>query len=119
MIPPRAGALTVRHNLVNANNKYCAPNAHLPAVQGSGIVLTGVENTLVTHNVVDNNIGNKPMSGGIVLFRSYVGGPSAGNTVSDNVAMGNRTADLADRDRGPGNVFIGNDCRISQPIGRC
>jgi nitrous oxidase accessory protein NosD len=116
---PRAGALTLRHNTVNANNKYCAPGDHLPAIQGSGIVLTGVEDTLVTHNVVDGNAGAQPMSGGIVLFRSFVGGPSADNTVSDNVVLGNRAADLADRDRGPGNLFVGNDCGVSQPIGRC
>ena len=116
---PRAGALTVRHNIVSANNRYCAPADHLPAIQGSGIVLTGVEDTLVTHNVANGNIGSKPMSGGIVLFRSFVGGPSAGNTISDNRAVGNAPADLADRDRGPGNVFIGNDCRVSQPIGLC
>ena len=116
---PRAGALTVRHNVVNANNKYCSPNDHIPAVQGSGIVLTGVENTLVTHNVVDSNVGTKPMSGGIVLFRSFVGGPSTGNIISDNVALGNRPADLADRDKGPGNTFTGNDCQVSEPRGAC
>lgn len=116
---PRAGALTVRHNIVNANNRYCAPSGRLPAIQGSGIVLTGVEETLVTHNIVDGNVGTRPMSGGIVLFRSFVGGPSVANTISDNVALGNKPADLADRDWGPGNIFIGNDCQVSQPIGRC
>jgi nitrous oxidase accessory protein NosD len=116
---PRAGALTVRHNVVNGNNAYCSPSDHLPAVQGSGIVLTGVENTLVTHNLVNRNIGAQPMSGGIVLFRSFVGGPSTGVTVTDNTAEGNRSADLADRDKGPGDTFIGNDCQVSQPAGSC
>ncbi|WP_370084614.1 nitrous oxide reductase family maturation protein NosD [Streptacidiphilus sp. MAP12-16] len=116
---PRAGALTVRRNKVIANNKYCPPNDRLPYIQGSGIVLTGVEDTLVTQNKVNHNVGASPLSGGIVLFHSFVGGPSSGNTISDNVAVGNGPADLVDRDTGIGNTFAGNDCRLSEPAGRC
>lgn len=116
---PRTGALSVTHNRVNANNKYCPPSDKLPYIQGTGIVLTGVESTRVTHNEVDGNVGAAPMSGGIVLFLSYNGGPSADNTISGNVATGNGPADLADRDGGPGNAFTGNRCQVSQPAGRC
>lgn len=104
---------------MNENNKYCPPNDRLPFIQGTGIVLTGVEQTLVTQNQVDGNIGASPLSGGIVLFPSFVGGPSSGNTISDNVAVGNGPADLADRDSGRGNTFARNDCRVSTPAGRC
>ncbi|MGF1431585.1 right-handed parallel beta-helix repeat-containing protein [Kitasatospora sp. LaBMicrA B282] len=116
---PRTGALTVRQNRVDRNNAYCPPTSTLPFVQGTGIVLTGVESTLVTHNEVDGNVGASPFSGGIVLFRSFVGGPSAGNTISDNTAADNGPADLADRDGGPDNTFSRNTCHISEPAGRC
>ncbi|WP_236652380.1 right-handed parallel beta-helix repeat-containing protein [Streptacidiphilus neutrinimicus] len=116
---PRAGDLTVRDNLVNANNSYCPATDRLPYIQGSGIVLTGVEQTLVTGNEVDGNAGASPLSGGIVLFRSYVGGPSTDNTVRDNLVLDNRSADLADRDGGARNVFVANLCRVSEPSGRC
>ncbi|MCX4744166.1 right-handed parallel beta-helix repeat-containing protein [Kitasatospora sp. NBC_01287] len=116
---PRAGALTVRHNRVDRNNKYCPTNDRLPFIQGSGIVLTGVEDTVVTRNEVDGNVGASPLSGGIVLFRSYVGGPSTGNSIADNHAADNGPADLADRDGGAGNTFTGNTCRTSEPAGRC
>ncbi|MFF7636062.1 nitrous oxide reductase family maturation protein NosD [Kitasatospora sp. NPDC008050] len=116
---PRAGDLTVRQNKVNRNNQYCPPSDRLPYIQGTGIVLTGVEQTRVTGNEVMDNVGASPLSGGIVLFRSYVGGLSANNTISANTAEGNGTADLADRDGGPDNSFTGNTCRLSEPAGRC
>lgn len=116
---PRAGALTVRSNHVEGNNRYCPPNSRLPYIQGSGIVLTGVENTSVKGNEVRNNIGASPLSGGIVLFRSYVGGPSTGVYTTGNTVLGNRPADLADRDGGPPNVFAGNVCRTSEAAGPC
>ncbi|MDJ0345178.1 right-handed parallel beta-helix repeat-containing protein [Streptomyces sp. H10-C2] len=115
---PRGGALTVRGNRVNENNTYCPPNARLPYLQGIGIVLTGVEDTLVTRNQVNGNVGASPMSGGVVLFHSFVGGPDINNTIRGNEAVGNGPADLADRDRGAGNTFSGNTCRISEPAGR-
>jgi hypothetical protein len=115
---PRAGALSVRFNRIDDNNAYCPPNGRLPFLQGSGIVLTGVESTEVTHNHVTGNTGASPMSGGIVLFRSFVGGPSTGNTISGNRVTGNQPADLADRDSGQ-NTFTGNQCRTSEPAGRC
>ncbi|MFE0463189.1 nitrous oxide reductase family maturation protein NosD [Kitasatospora sp. NPDC058965] len=115
---PRAGALSVRANRVDGNNTYCPPNGRIPYLQGSGIVLTGVESTEVTDNHVTGNTGAAPMSGGIVLFPSFVGGASTGNTISGNVATGNRPADLADRDTGR-NTFTANRCGTSEPAGRC
>ncbi|WP_055549984.1 nitrous oxide reductase family maturation protein NosD [Streptomyces sp. NBRC 110028] len=116
---PRAGDLTVAHNAVHANNAYCAPNARLPFIQGAGIVLTGTEGTRVTGNQVHNNVGTSPMSGGIVLFKSVVGIANTKNAISRNVLTGNKPADVADRDKGPGNTFTGNVCTLSVPTGRC
>ncbi|WP_371477653.1 nitrous oxide reductase family maturation protein NosD [Kitasatospora sp. NBC_00315] len=116
---PRAGALTVSGNRVVGNNKYCPPNPRLDAIQGTGILFTGAEDSLVTGNQVQDNVGSSSMSGGIVLYRSLVGVPNARITVSGNLVSGNGPADLADRDTGTTNVFTRNHCAVSEPAGRC
>lgn len=118
---PRAGALTIRDNTVVANNKWCASNGRLPYIQGTGILLTGTEDSLVTRNQVRDNSGASPMSGGIVLFGSNVGVHNRGNTVSGNTVTGNGPADLAVPDTGTGNTFTRNTCHLSKPTapGRC
>ena len=115
---PRGGALTVRSNVVSANNKYCPADGRLPVLQGIGIVLTGVEDTVLTDNVLVGNVGTSPMSGGVVLFRSFRGGPDIGNAITGNVVTDNKPADMADRDGGPGNSFSGNVCHTFEPAGR-
>ncbi|WP_393074977.1 nitrous oxide reductase family maturation protein NosD [Streptomyces sp. LN704] len=117
---PPTGALTVRRNYLHANNRSCPKTPRLPALQGSGIVLTGTENSLVTRNWVVDNVGTSPLSGGIVLFKSFVGAANRGNVIRGNVALRNGPADLADLDpAGTDNVFRRNTCRVSQPAGRC
>ncbi|MBL1100829.1 right-handed parallel beta-helix repeat-containing protein [Streptomyces coffeae] len=116
---PRAGALTLRHNAVLENNRLCPASDRLPVIQGAGIVLTGSEGSRVTGNQVFNNVGKSPMSGGVVLFNSFVGVPNTQNAISQNVLSGNRPADLADRDKGPGNTFADNVCGTSVPADRC
>ncbi|MEU6082391.1 right-handed parallel beta-helix repeat-containing protein [Streptomyces sp. NPDC047108] len=116
---PPAGDMTIRHNVVERNNRYCPGNSRLPYIQGSGIVLTGTEQTLVTRNVVRNNRGESPLSGGIVLFKSFVGATNERNVISDNVALGNRPADLVDQQPGNDNRFINNVCQVSKPSGLC
>ncbi|MEV6318133.1 right-handed parallel beta-helix repeat-containing protein [Streptomyces sp. NPDC051776] len=116
---PPAGDMTIRYNVVERNNRYCPGNSRLPYIQGSGIVLTGTEKTLVTRNVVRNNRGESPLSGGIVLFKSFVGAPNERNVISYNVALGNRPADLVDQQPGHNNRFINNVCLVSKPAGLC
>ncbi|MFI8966380.1 nitrous oxide reductase family maturation protein NosD [Streptomyces sp. NPDC053493] len=116
---PRAGAMTVRRNHIHANNKSCPKTPRLPALQGSGIVLTGTEDTLVADNRVVDNVGASPLSGGIVLFKSFVGAVNERNEIRDNVVLRNGTADLANRDTGKGNTFRGNTCKVSEPAGMC
>jgi len=116
---PHAGALSVDHNYIHANNKYCAKTRRLPYLQGSGIVLTGTEDTLVTKNRVEDNVGASPLSGGIVLFKSFVGALNQRDEIRDNVVLRNGTADLANRDVGQGNTFHGNTCAVSEPAGMC
>ncbi|MFB7616297.1 nitrous oxide reductase family maturation protein NosD [Kitasatospora sp. NPDC056181] len=116
---PRAGALSIARNSVVANNNYCPPNPRLDYIQGTGILLTGAEDTSVTENDVRDNVGASPMSGGIVLFRSLVGAPNARNTISGNHAVGNGPADLVDADTGTTNTFARNHCALSSPAGHC
>jgi hypothetical protein len=116
---PRAGHLTLRGNSVTANTRYCAANSRLPFVQGGGIVLTGVENTVIELNTVTGNTGTSTMSGGVVFFPSFVGVPNTSNTVRDNVLLSNGPADVTGWDAGSGNSVTGNTCRVSLPAGRC
>ncbi|MFJ1602764.1 nitrous oxide reductase family maturation protein NosD [Streptomyces sp. NPDC088253] len=118
---PRVGALSVVRNYVHANNKYCPKTPRLPFLQGSGIVLTGAEKTLVAENRVEDNVGTSPLSGGIVLYKSFVGAVNKDNEIRDNVVQRNGKADLANRDRakGKGNTFHDNTCAHSEPAGLC
>ncbi|MEV6162595.1 right-handed parallel beta-helix repeat-containing protein [Streptomyces sp. NPDC052052] len=116
---PQAGAMTIKSNQINENNKYCAKTERLPAIQGAGIVLTGAADTQVRSNTISNNVGATPMSGGVVLFKSFVGTKNTGHTISGNVAVGNKPADLADGDTGKNNTFVANVCTKSTPAGKC
>ncbi|WP_037857050.1 right-handed parallel beta-helix repeat-containing protein [Streptomyces sp. NRRL S-340] len=117
---PKAGALTVRDNRVLRNNKYCAKTDRLPFLQGSGIVLTGAEKSEVTGNLVTGNSGTSPLSGGIVLFKSFVGATNDDNRITGNSVTGNAPADLVNQESTKrGNTFERNSCRASRPAGLC
>ncbi|MCH0563038.1 MULTISPECIES: nitrous oxide reductase family maturation protein NosD [unclassified Streptomyces] len=116
---PKAGDLTVRGNHIVRNNRSCPKTARLPALQGTGIVLTGAEQTLVTRNEIRDNAGTSPLSGGIVLFKSFVGATNDDNRVTGNTLDGNAPADLVDTDPGRSNTFEDNTCRASLPAGLC
>ncbi|MBP2363204.1 MULTISPECIES: right-handed parallel beta-helix repeat-containing protein [Streptomyces] len=117
---PAAGAMTISDNRILKDNKFCAATPRLSAIQGSGIVLTGSERTVVRANVVRDNVGSTPLSGGILLFKSLVGALNSDNTVTGNLVQGNKPADLANRDTtGKGNAFVSNTCGTSVPAGMC
>ncbi|MFJ8942050.1 nitrous oxide reductase family maturation protein NosD [Streptomyces sp. NPDC102395] len=117
---PKTGALSVRENRVEHNNKSCPKTARLDALQGSGIVLTGAEDTEVTQNRITGNAGASPLSGGIVVFKSFVGATSDRNRVTGNTLSDNSPADLVNTDTaGVGNKFENNSCRSSRPAGLC
>ncbi|MFF2729518.1 nitrous oxide reductase family maturation protein NosD [Streptomyces sp. NPDC058008] len=117
---PAAGAMTISGNRILENNKFCPATPRLSAIQGSGIVLTGSEATDVRSNIIRDNVGSTPLSGGILLFKSFVGALNTDNTISRNVVQGNKPADLADRDTsGTGNTFVSNTCGTSVPAGMC
>ncbi|MCF4137274.1 right-handed parallel beta-helix repeat-containing protein [Streptomyces sp. Tue 6430] len=116
---PKAGAVTVAANRIVRNNKSCPKTARLDALQGSGVVMTGTEDTLVTRNVIRDNAGKSPLSGGIVLFKSFVGTTSERNRISDNELSGNLPADLVDQETAKANTFEANSCQVSRPAGLC
>ncbi|MFD5192763.1 nitrous oxide reductase family maturation protein NosD [Streptomyces sp. NPDC058357] len=116
---PQAGAMRIESNEISGNNKFCPATERLPAIQGSGIVLTGAADTEVRSNTIRDNSGATPMSGGVVLFKSFVGTKNTGNTISGNVALGNKPADLANGDTGKDNTFTDNVCTQSAPAGMC
>ncbi|MFE1251768.1 nitrous oxide reductase family maturation protein NosD [Streptomyces sp. NPDC058766] len=116
---PKAGLVTVRGNLIERNNKSCPKTARLDALQGSGIVLTGTDDNLISGNVIRDNVGGSPLSGGIVVFKSFVGTTSERNRISDNLLQGNSPADLVNTDPGKGNTFQDNLCGTSRPAGLC
>ncbi|MFD9721328.1 nitrous oxide reductase family maturation protein NosD [Streptomyces sp. NPDC059076] len=116
---PAAGAMSVIGNTVEKNNKLCPATPRLPAIQGSGIVLTGSEASVIRGNKVLDNVGSQPMSGGIVLVPSMVGATNTDNTIEHNDVRGNTTADLVHRGEGSGNTFTGNVCQSSEPAGMC
>lgn len=116
---PGAGDMTIRGNRIHANNKFCRGNSRLPDIQGAGIVLTGAEETVIRGNSIRDNVGAAPISGGILLFKSFVGAQNTDNVVKDNVVTGNKPADLANQGTGSGNKFLGNRCQTSVPAGLC
>ncbi|MFG2885978.1 nitrous oxide reductase family maturation protein NosD [Streptomyces sp. NPDC048297] len=116
---PKAGHLTVTRNVVTRNNKFCAKTERLPALQGAGIVLTGTEQTRVSDNVVTHHSGTSVFSGGVVLFKSFVGVTSDKNSVEGNLLSDNSPADLVNAATGKGNTFQRNSCRASKPAGLC
>ncbi|MCM1940592.1 right-handed parallel beta-helix repeat-containing protein [Streptomyces sp. G3] len=119
---PKAGDLVVRDNHVVRNNKSCPKTDRLEALQGSGIVLTGVEKVLVADNTVEGNAGKSSMSGGIVLAASMVGTANAKNEINGNRLSDNSPADLVNAgtgDTAKSNTFSGNTCGASKPAGLC
>ncbi|MEW2615536.1 right-handed parallel beta-helix repeat-containing protein [Streptomyces sp. NPDC047880] len=116
---PKAGFVTVRGNRIERNNKSCPKTARLDALQGSGIVVTGADDNLITRNVIRDNVGRSPLSGGIVVFKSFVGTTSERNRISGNRLEGNSPADLINTDSGRGNTFRDNSCATSRPAGLC
>ncbi len=116
---PAAGAMTIRGNRISKNNRYCPPTPRLTFVQGSGIVLTGSEATVIRGNRITDNVGTSPMSGGIVLFQSFVGAANTKNVIRDNHLRGNSKADLVNGGTETSNQFVRNSCKTSVPTGMC
>ncbi|MFH8619350.1 nitrous oxide reductase family maturation protein NosD [Streptomyces sp. NPDC017979] len=116
---PGSGDIAIRSNTIRENNKYCAKTPRLPAIQGSGIVLTGSDATEIRGNVVQGHHSTTLLAGGIILAESYVGATNTNNVIEHNTVTDNTAADLVDRGNGSGNTFARNECASSKPSGLC
>src|SRR5215471_15670659 len=118
-----AGRVTVVDNRVSANNKFCAKHGDTPVnLQGGGILLLGATNSFVAFNSVSGNRGKQINSGGIVVAsaRGLTHGSNPNfDTITRNVAFGNRPADLIWDGTGIGVTFRANACGTSLPPGLC
>ena len=118
-----AGNVTVKFNRVFNNNKFCKKNEDTPVdTKGGGILLLGATHTLVTHNSVTGNAGQKFNSGGIVVLSAKQlthGSNPNFDTISFNFAFRNHPADLIWDHTGVGVRFRHNACATSIPGGFC
>jgi parallel beta-helix repeat protein len=119
--PGGASDITLKYNVMNANNDAC-PADQGPPFEGGGILLLGATDSTVAWNVVRHNRGSEFNSGGIVLMSAsgITGGSDVENTtVTRNLAHGNSPDDIIWDGAGSGNTLTGNSCGSSQPTGLC
>jgi hypothetical protein len=119
-LPGLAGGLSVRHNLIRANNRPCQAGDEGPAISGVGVALAGVHDSRVSGNLITDNVPSVPseFSGGVAVVTDFVGTPPQDNVIDRNVILGNHP-DLFWDGSGSGNVFRHNLCQTSDPAGRC
>ncbi|MBO2460288.1 right-handed parallel beta-helix repeat-containing protein [Actinomadura violacea] len=115
------GNTTAWKNNISKNNRQCAAHEEVPPLGGTGVLLFGGDHNVIKKNVVKDNRGKLPYSGGIVLFRGTppLNRPARDNLVLLNVALGNAPFDLVDASGSKSNRFRRNICRTSQPSGLC
>ncbi|MEU6748658.1 right-handed parallel beta-helix repeat-containing protein [Spirillospora sp. NPDC046719] len=115
------GNTKVWKNNVSNNNRECAAHEEVPPLGGTGVLFFGGDHNLVEKNVVKDNRGRLPYSGGIVLFRGTppLNRPARDNLVQFNVVRGNAPFDLVDNSGSRTNRFRHNLCRTSNPAGLC
>jgi hypothetical protein len=118
--------IRVSHNDVTANNARCdADDEGQPAESGSGIVMVGVRNSAVTHNLVRGNSAPEPVDvsfGGVALLDAGAltgGSAPSGNLIAHNVITGNAPFDLLYDGSGADNTVRGNVCAVSMVSGAC
>ncbi len=117
---PVAGDLDITGNTMAANNLYCPGNDRIAHIQGSGVVLTGAQGVRISGNQIVDNVGDSPMSGGVVMVPTFRGVGNASHEVTGNIVLGNGAADIAERDPlGGDNSYAFNVCGASEPEGLC
>jgi hypothetical protein len=118
-----AGNVVIAHNAAIANNKFCPKSEDTPVdIQGGGILLLGATHSLVIHNLVLGNKGNKINSGGIRVMSAAMltkGSNPNFDAIVANRAFHNSPADLVWDGTGVGNTFVANHCGKSIPPGLC
>jgi nitrous oxidase accessory protein NosD len=119
----RVDDLSITHNLVIANNRFCAGDDEgAPSESGNGVALVGAQHATVAHNVIRDNRGTLDPTtgapaqfslGGLALLDA---GPISGgaapkdDSVVHNVVLGNAPADVLYDGSGSGNQVGPNVC---------
>ncbi|HEY7138385.1 MAG TPA: right-handed parallel beta-helix repeat-containing protein [Acidimicrobiia bacterium] len=123
--PGPAGNLTVVHNRIHDNTKYCPsdPNGDIPInLSGIGVAAVGATGTHVRDNWITGNrpSGPVPFSGGLVVITAPGQTPAvpSHNHMTDNVVRGNGP-DIFWDGSGTDNRFGDNRCTTSVPSGLC
>ncbi|MFA1545702.1 nitrous oxide reductase family maturation protein NosD [Actinomadura chokoriensis] len=111
-------------NKIFKNNRRCAAHGDVPALGGTGVLFFGGEHNTVEKNIVKENRGRLPYSGGIVLFPGVApkhgsARPARHNLIKNNVVRRNAPFDLVDKSGSKTNRFRDNKCRTSNPRGLC
>jgi hypothetical protein len=118
-----SGDNAVLNNAVRANNRQCpGGEGFLPDFGGGGIVLAGSQRNAIFQNLVTDNQGGTPLSGGIVLVKTTVAGAedaSIGNLVVLNRSRRNEPADIVTDPASASNIITANRCGTSSPDGLC
>ena len=121
--PGPVGASDVTGNFIFENNRFCPPSDDTPfPIQGVGTALVGAHDVKLTGNIITNNVGTSPVSGGVTVIAGgdpgAPGTPPMNNTVRGNIIT-NNTPDINWDGSGSGNVFEHNICDTSTPAGLC
>lgn len=125
-------AITVRHNRVNTNRRFCAgDDGGRPSLSGIGVALVGARNSTVSHNRIRGNVGSADPEtgtpaqvslGGLALLDAsgFTGGAApSDNTITHNVLTGNAPFDVLYDASGSANRFEHNICTTATPPGVC
>lgn len=123
------GDVSVRHNRVTANNRWCpADGSGAPDYGGIGIALVGAQNTTVERNDVRGNrarAGSAIPGGGIVVATlaenlpvNPASNPPTGSSVRSNRLSGNAPYDIYSDGTGSDNTVTGNICHTTN-LGGC
>lgn len=132
-LPGQSGVshFTLRNNTVTANNRFCAsPGFGAPSQSGTGIALVGVSSSLISGNVIRDNVGSTDGDGtpaqfslgGLALLDAapITGGASPhDNLLPQNVVIGNQPLDVLYDGSGSGNMFVRTTCGTAAMPGLC
>jgi hypothetical protein len=103
----------VIENTISNRSVYCPPD-----FGGVGIAVLGAVNTLVERNVFENFSYNGTGLGVYVSDDPVSGAKAQGNLFRKNVLRGN-DLDIFNNATATDNVFSGNECAASLPVGLC
>jgi hypothetical protein len=119
--PGGQGNTRIWKNTISKNNRSCAPYEQVPALGGTGVLFFGGDHNTLENNVVRENKGKLPYSGGIVLLPGTPPQkrPAHHNQIVHNIVRDNAPHDLVNRSGSPTNRFHGNSCGTSEPGGLC